>query len=120
MSEKQHRNKRKVDPQNHKGDNIQRYCRNEKLRSDNCMWDTEYDRDKCQPYFDAYKSCLKEWRNLYWKRILAGVEKPANVPPKGIDPMTPNYVEPPKTEQGSDGSQRRTKKRTTLVRPPDE
>lgn len=99
-----HRNKHKPDPENNKGENIARYCKKEKLRSDACMWDTEFDRDKCQPYFDAYKSCLKEWRSIYWKRMWAGLEKPANVPPKGVDPMTENYVEKPQT--GGSGRQR--------------
>ena len=93
MSDGHENMRRYADPTNNRGDNVARYCHAEKTASQKCMWGSEFDHDKCQPFYDAYKECLREWRRIYFKRMWAGYENAANVPPKGVDPMVRDYVE---------------------------
>ena len=51
------------------------YCKQDALKSKQCMFKYDYERDKfmgpCQPVFDEYKECKQRWLELR-KMVTAG------------------------------------------------
>lgn len=71
-----------------KNENIKRwYCQDENDASYACLSRNDYDYDKCEAYFEAFRNCKKEMNDIKWERRRRGLP-PHDIPPKGQDPYT--------------------------------
>ena len=63
------------------------YCREEGKASMKCLSDNNYDKSKCEKFFEQYRQCKTELMAIVKERRRRGLA-PYDVPVKGVDPYS--------------------------------